>query len=407
MGGYAGMFPPLAMTYQLSPAQRNDGRLWAVAFGLSLLLNAVILLLTGISILHLERFRPVEIVTKPAERIQIIAPELAQPPPNPATAAAEPEIAPPSDPPFARTSDDQRSQRPEQPSFIGERDTRATSDTTPDPTAPAMPAQAGIDPRYPGDMETTESRYQDGELVPDSPMGPDSPTSPAPLAPTPPITPPATANKGVQTPTPGTADEHSSPPPPERLATSSHPVEIPVPKPVPDENPKPGPVQRQKEGQPDGQVNQDEIKETPVPSPPQNTPKPPAFRGYQQKTAIRGSISRTGRSALDVEDNALGRYQAVISRAVELEWQRNCVRYRDFITPGFLTVRFFVDSKGKVRSVDFIEVMKSGPLQKESGQQQKGFTLNSIREAAIPAMPPELRKDFLEEPLELIFNFYF
>jgi hypothetical protein len=129
-------------------------------------------------------------------------------------------------------------------------------------------------------------------------------------------------------------------------------------------------------------------------------PDDPAFRGFQRKTAIVGSISRTGRSALDVEDTPLGRYQATISRAVELEWQRNCVRHRDFITPGFLTVRFFVEPGGKVRSVQFVGDM-------ETGEVQKGFTLNSIRDAEIPPMPQPLRKQFAKEPLELMFRFYF
>jgi hypothetical protein len=103
---------------------------------------------------------------------------------------------------------------------------------------------------------------------------------------------------------------------------------------------------------------------------------------------------------LDVEDSPLGRYQAIISRAVEQEWQRNCVRHRDFITPGFLTVRFFVEADGKVRSVQFVGDM-------ETGEVQKGFTLNSIRNAEIPAMSRSLRKEYDKEPLELIFRFYF
>jgi hypothetical protein len=138
-----------------------------------------------------------------------------------------------------------------------------------------------------------------------------------------------------------------------------------------------------------------------MPKPPVTKPaNAPGFRGHQRKTAIVGSISRTGRSALDVADTALGRYQAIISRAVEQEWQRNCVRHRDFITPGFLTVRFYVETNGKVRTVQFVGSM-------ETGEVQKGFTLNSIRNAEIPPMNPTLRKDFENEPLELIFNFYF
>jgi hypothetical protein len=43
----------------------------------------------------------------------------------------------------------------------------------------------------------------------------------------------------------------------------------------------------------------------------------------------------------------------------------------------------------------------------ETGEVQKGFTLNAIRDAEIPPMPAVLKKEFAKEPLELIFNFYF
>ncbi|MEN9974966.1 MAG: hypothetical protein RLZZ282_972, partial [Verrucomicrobiota bacterium] len=126
----------------------------------------------------------------------------------------------------------------------------------------------------------------------------------------------------------------------------------------------------------------------------------PNFKGFRRKTAMTGSITRTGRSALDVADSPVGRYQAALSRAVEQEWQRNCVRHRDYITPGFLTVRFFVEPSGKVRSVKFVGDM-------ETGEVQKGFTLKAIRDAEIPVMPPALRKEYDQEPLELVFRFYF
>ncbi|MEI6179012.1 MAG: hypothetical protein WCS43_19125, partial [Verrucomicrobiota bacterium] len=142
----------------------------------------------------------------------------------------------------------------------------------------------------------------------------------------------------------------------------------------------------------------DEPKIAELPKPP--PPPDPAFSGFQRKTAVVGSISRTGHSAIDVVDTPLGRYQAAINRAVELEFQRNCVRHRDFITAGFLTVRFFVEPGGKVRSVSFDGDMLAGEI-------QKGFTLNSVRNAEIPPMPPSLRKEYAKEPLELVFRFHF
>lgn len=181
------------------------------------------------------------------------------------------------------------------------------------------------------------------------------------------------------------------------LLQGPNPVDVEVAKPAP-EKVLPPPPQTQP-------TSETAAKPTPEQKPPataKTEPQPgqPGFRGHQRKTAIRGSISRTGRSAVDVADSPLGRYQAVISRAVELEWQRNCVRHRDFITPGFLTVRFFVETNGKVKSVQFVGDMQTGEI-------QKGFTLNSIRDAEIPAMPKEIRGDYKDDSLELIFNFYF
>ena len=394
------------MTSHAASAKREDGRLWAAAFGLSLLCNAAVLLLAGFAAIQSEAFQhPVTLTQAPAEAVRIIAPEFVAPIPEAAAAAdvaPAPVPVPASEPAFARTSEEQRGKRPDQPAFIGERDTEATSDATPDPSAPALPAQAGIQPRHPGDIETTESRYQDGTLadaatsVPEPSLPLREPAPPAPILPAP----PESAIRGESTEAPGPDEKLANPPPPARLAEGPNPVEIPVPRKTSDEDPQPGPKTLPKEGRPDAPPTPDDLKETqPAPSP-QETPRTPAFRGYQRKTVIQGSISRSGRSALDVEDSPLGRYQATISRAVELEWQRNCVRYRDSITPGFLTVRFFVDAKGKVRNVQSV-----GPMQ--TGQIQKGFTFNSIHDATIPAMPRELLKDYQEEPLELVFNFYF
>ena len=248
------------------------------------------------------------------------------------------------------------------------------------PTAPPLPSQAGIEPRDREDIETTESRYQDGSLASDPAAKPPAepnaatPTPPAPM----PIPPSPTRRRPAEKPeTPGTDDAKSAPPPRETLLEGPNPVDVPVPRETPPRTTKSSPLRRKTPK--DGRARADspaDAAETRRDR--QARERSRASSGYQRKTAIVGSISRTGRSALDVEDSPLGRYQAAISRAVEQEWQRNCVRHRDFITPGFLTVRFFVETSGKVRSVQFVGDM-------ETGEVQKGFTLNSIRDADIPA----------------------
>ncbi|HEY8990543.1 MAG TPA: hypothetical protein VIM46_01075, partial [Luteolibacter sp.] len=306
--------------------------------------------------------------------------------------------------PFARTSPEQEAERPQAARFIGERNTQATSDRAPDASAPPMPSQQGIEDDR--DLETTQSRYRDGALDGGAAASPSAPQPPAaPAAPAAPVETPAapeqTVSKSEGERLRMPAEEAASPPPAprERLADGPNPVEREVTQAKPEENPKPADDKRKEAAKADAKPAEHAVKSGPKPIQVAGSGNP-AFSGFQRKTKLRGSISRKGVSALDVEDSPLGRYQAAISRAVEREWQRNCVRYRDLITPGFLTVRFLVDASGKVRSVGFVEAAVSGEV-------QKGFTLSSIREAEIPPMPAELKKQLGDEPLELIFNFYF
>lgn len=365
-----------------SSAPRREGRLWVISLGLSLLVNAAILAFAGFVSLKSQIYRkshPLP-VSPPAVTTVTIIPQFA-------TAAQSSPESPPSihgKPSYVRTSQEQASAPPENTGSFGERDTRATSDQPPVATALPLPSQAGAPQKNREDLETTRSDYQDGGTVGERIVKPQDPSPPTVSAAALADHPSASEKTG----TPGTDPSKSPPPGARHLMAGPNPVDVPVPRELAEKTlipPSP-----QKLPQP-----------ADVPKPPvRQAAKDPAFQGYQRKTAMVGSISRNGRSALDVTDSPLGRYQAVISRAVEQEWQRNCVRHRDFITPGFLTVRFFVEPTGKVRTVQFVGDMVTGEV-------QKGFTLNSIRDAEIPAMPPAVKKDYAKEPLELIFNFYF
>ena len=365
-----------------------------IALGLSLLINvlaAVALAFWVIDALRMSVAIPQE-TSAEEELVVTILPEWS---PVPDPTVENPQKR------FTRTSPDQTAPEPPKTSaFEGERNTRATSNRAALVDAPELPSQQGIEPREPDEFETTESRFRDGSLE-----APDTPP-PAPAETAADFTPP-TPEPVAATPAPPIPPAEPAFVPPQREKAFEGPTSIDVAAQPditpPKEKPEPTPPR-------------EETPPSPPPSPPpaatakQETPKEPttppappsdpAFRGFQQKTAIVGSISRTGKSALDVEDSPMGRYQAAISRAVELEWQRNCVRHRDFITPGFLTVRFFVEASGKVRSVQFVGDM-------ETGEVQKGFTLNSIRDAPIPKMPDAVKKDQKGEPLELVFRFYF
>ena len=318
---------------------RDEARLWAVALCISVLLNGLLLVWFSIAAIRseIERRKAIPEVFQPEQTVKIF-PEMFKRERAPATpvgtVAAPPEVV--------RTTPEQESaEPPASRRYIGERNTRATSDRAPDPNAPAVPSQAGREPRRENEVETTQSKYQDGRLdqasrpvtPPDAASSPISPPTPEQIK--------AEMAKGEKSPLPGEAEKAETAIR-EKILNGPNPVDIPVAKAEVREGMKPREETKARGGKADALAE----KEQEMPKPKPAAINDPAFRGNQSKTAIKGSISRRGQSALDVAAPPMGRYQAAISRSVEKEWQMNCVRHRDFITPGFLTVRFFVTAGG-------------------------------------------------------------
>ncbi|MCW1925486.1 hypothetical protein OKA05_23210 [Luteolibacter arcticus] len=374
----------------------SQTRLWLVAFAVSALVNLIALsaiafwVLAKIALQSLPR----DPVTSTGESVAVIMPEMIESVAG-EPAPAAPVVPPPAPPPdFARTSPDQVEATPDRPDFIGERSTQATSDTTPAPMAPDQISQKGRDPLYEDEVETTRSNYQDGDLAHDrkARIGEPAPaeSKPAPMTPHQDNVAEAAKRDGEL--------EAEKPPAEatrEQLAEGPSPVERRVKEAKPEDETKPAQPERRADGQ--------KPEEKPAAEQPKQAAanaNAPGFRGNQVKTKLVGSITRSGRSALNVEDSVLGRYHAAVSRAVEKEWQLNCVRNRDYITPGMLTMSFMLDAKGKVREIRVVEDLQVGAI-------PKGFTLNAINDAEIPVMPADLKKQLNGEPLELIYRFSF
>ncbi|MBK1829757.1 hypothetical protein JIN77_03410 [Verrucomicrobiaceae bacterium R5-34] len=302
-------------------------------------------------------------------------------------AAKAPEV---SERRFARTSAEQAGTPDAPTDILGDRDTRAASELAPTPgAAPNTPAQDGVNPLHPGHVETVDRDHQDGSVGMDQ-TGEYTETPQE-----------ATARKDSETiddapkldvPTP---EEGSS-----AKAKNKHLEQgrmLPnsdggdgkasiQDEPKAEESPKEKPNEGSKtEGQGDA------IKQT---------PKKDNFSGLSRKTRVTGSISRRGKSSLNVKNSPLGRYQALISKAVELQWRRNCEQYRDHIVPGVISMRFYIDQQGKVTSVRLVEAVEGNLI-------ERGFTQRAIRQAKIPKMSKDVIKELNGEHLELIYNFYF
>lgn len=362
----------------------RDAGLWLACGGVAVALHLAVLLIfafTSVASWFVMTPPPSAVPDKAEEAPLVILPIVPKPAEAP-TAAPEPKR-------FARTSPDQAGPAPEDAPFIGERDTQAAGDAAPVRGAdPDLASQKGVQPKA-GEIETTRSDYQDGDLASQD-MGSQA-ADPAPVEPVR-EEPVETEQLAAQAP-----PAQSKDPSKDVLAAGPDPIdvasrqEIPVesqetPEKKIEEMPKERPTEATSESRP-----------KPKPTAPPSTP---GFRGNQQPTQLSGSISRSGNPALDVKSGPLGKYHAALSRAIEKSWQRQVVRNRDYITPGVLRIRVVLDPEGRVRSVGTVDEVGVNVI-------QRGFTHTSIREAELPSMPAEVRKELAGEPLELLYNFIF
>lgn len=324
---------------------------------------------------------------KPKPEVKPYAPT---PKPTVAVKPSQPKTLPEQERRFARTSEDQAGKPDAPTSILGERDTRAASEMPVTPGAkPNTPSQDGQNPLHPGHIETVDSNHQDGSVGEDQ--------------------------TGAETEMPQEATSRKD------SSTTDQAPKLEVPKPDEGESAKlknkhleEGPMLPNTDGGDGKKSIQDKAKTEQAPKEKPNEgskkdgkgeaseqdPKKNGFKGLSRKTKVTGSISRRGKSALNVKNSPLGRYQALISKAVELQWRRNCEQHRDHIVPGVMSLRFYVDENGNVSGIKFQEIIEGNYI-------ERGFTQRAIRQAKLPKMSKSVIKELKGEPLELIYNFYF
>ncbi|MGJ8677894.1 MAG: hypothetical protein ACSHX0_10285 [Akkermansiaceae bacterium] len=298
---------------------------------------------------------------------------------------------------FARTSREQEGTPDAPTDLLGERDTRAASELPAVAGAPENTAsQNGVAPLHPNHIETVERTYEDGSLGEDS--------------------------RGEETQLPQEATAGG-----EELDKPKEEVEGEVAETVPEFlkldldpnqvievlNKRISNNAIQSREEPTSE-EKEKLKDEPVPNQEKNQIadfegkgsaknqelKKDGFSGYSSKTRMAGSITRNGKSALNVKNSPIGRYQALVSKAVESQWRRSCEKHRDHIVPGIMSLRFYVDKDGQVSGIKFQEIIEGNYI-------ERGFTQRAIRNANLPPMPADAVRELNGDPLELVYNFYF
>lgn len=128
---------------------------------------------------------------------------------------------------------------------------------------------------------------------------------------------------------------------------------------------------------------------------------PPSERaGYQpqtERTRIQGSVSNRGRSAVDAISTPLGRYRKAVADAIGSRWYYYVNQRIDLITVGAVHIKFFIDREGKVQNLRI--------LSNSSNETFANYCVQSVTEAKVPGIPPDLVSKLEDGRLEIQYTF--
>ena len=272
-------------------------------------------------------------------------------------------------------------ERPENPNFIGQNNTMASSDREAVAGESELTALAGEkDPQ--ADLKSFDSNFSDGE---NQPVGKLSETQDSPSA-DPTQQPENEIDQGAhdnsQVPEDSAKLEETKMSETEDLAELDQALRA-LEEALADDSPQ------------QELVEPHDLKKV---SSKQAAPQNGGFAPQAKKTRVQGVIRATGVGSLDVANTALGRYQAAIYQKLERSWQVEVIRNRSLIVPGNITLYFTVNQNGVVGNRSWVSINGTSFA-------QRGMIVNALEKIEIAQMPPEVLQELQGDTLELIVTF--
>lgn len=320
---------------------------------------------------------------------------------------------------FVRTGSSDPSETPPEPGtarFISDRNTKAASEETPDPNGNKnLPSQKGKDLPT---LDLANRDFATGEYsTEERPMTGvgqnEGPNQPKPIPPKPEVTPPdlakmvdAAAKEDAKKMADATKTELESSQP---VIDPSSDLVADAPKDKPKE-----PVMREPKWEklipdppkPKVVADQDTPKQTKPTTQSSGTPgaprgkDPKAAMAQTVKNEMRGAISNRGKSAVEAADTPMGRYMAKVSAAVSQKFTPACIRARDRVTYGNVSVEFDVNLKGGVENLRIVNDGTSNAILQD-------LVLGVVLESKIPPIPEELHEYLIGNRLHITYGFLF
>ena len=272
-------------------------------------------------------------------------------------------------------------ERPENPNFIGQNNTMASSDREAVAGESELTALAGEkDPQ--ADLKSFDSNFSDGENQPVGKLSetPDSPNADPTQQPENEID--QEAHDNAQVPEDSAKLEETEMAETEDLAELDQALRA-LEEALADDSPQ------------QELVEPNDLKKV---SSKQAAPQNGGFAPQAKKTRVQGVIRATGVGSLDVANTALGRYQAAIYQKLERSWQVEVIRNRSLIVPGNITLYFTVNQNGVVGNRSWVSINGTSFA-------QRGMIVNALEKIEIAQMPPEVLQELQGDTLELIVTF--
>ena len=131
--------------------------------------------------------------------------------------------------------------------------------------------------------------------------------------------------------------------------------------------------------------------------PPATTAVRPSYRPQTRATRLSGSVSNRGRSAVAALSTPLGRYRKQISDAIGSSWHYHIGSRMDMFSLGTIKVLFTIEKDGRARNPRV--------LANTSNESFEIVTIESIRAAEIPPIPPDVLPVLDGGRIEIDFSF--
>ena len=123
----------------------------------------------------------------------------------------------------------------------------------------------------------------------------------------------------------------------------------------------------------------------------------PSYRPQTRATRLSGSVSNRGRSSVAALSTPLGRYRKQISDAIGSSWYYHIGSRMDMFSLGTIKVLFTIEKDGRARNPRV--------LSNTSNESFEIVTIESIRAAEIPPIPPDVLPVLDGGRIEIDFGF--